>query len=116
MGLGHGISSERGKNKATKLDTYRSNQNQNVRTIILIQQSGTNKASACTYNGPMNIGTIYGPGTAPQVGHVLTQNDPPTYTPLAVNVGYPRFKLNKNSQNFTLTLNALAVVTDIEVC
>ena len=115
MGLGHGISSDRGKNKATKLDTYRSNQNQNLRSIILLGNA-TSKTSACTYNGVMNIVTIYGSGTTPQVGHVLTQNDPPTYTPLTVNVNYPRFKASIGGQNFTLTLNSLAVVTDILVC
>ena len=115
MGLGHGISSERGKNKATKLDTYRSNQN--VRTIILIQPSGTSKPSACTYNGSMNIATMYGPGSTPQVGFQITQNDSPTFTPIQVNVNYPKFKVNAGLVgNFTLTLSALAVVTDIEAC
>ena len=115
MGLGHGMSSERGKNKATKLDTYRSNQN--TRTIILIQPSGTSKASACTYNGSMNVGTMYGPGTGPQVGFQITHNDPAhNFPPIQVNVNYPRFKATAGTTNYTLTLSALAVVTDIEVC
>tara|TARA_R110000823_G_scaffold209822_3_gene339961 strand:- start:749 stop:1099 length:351 start_codon:yes stop_codon:yes gene_type:complete len=116
MGLGHGISSERGKNKATKLDTYRSNQT--TRTIISVPPGGTSKAdaTACGYSGLMISATMLGPGTTPQVGFEITQYDPPTYTPLVVNGLYPRFKTSVGGINYSLTLDENAVVTNVYQC